>query len=188
MINKHNFARPILYLAITTGLLLLIPLIAMQFTIEVNWTLSDFIIAGILIFGAGLAYIIISGKSETLIYRVAVGFALFTGFFLIWSNLAVGLIGSENNEINLLYFLVIGVGVVGAFLTKFKAKGLMYTLIAMATAQMIITITAPLKGMSEVPGSSVYEILFVNGFFITLFLVGAFLFRSASDSEINAEI
>ena len=34
--------------------LLLVPLVAMQFTREVRWGLADFIVAGALLFGAGL--------------------------------------------------------------------------------------------------------------------------------------
>mgnify|MGYP000483516586 CR=1 FL=1 len=40
---------------IVTMSILLIPLIAMQFTNEVNWSLFDFLIAGALLIGTGLA-------------------------------------------------------------------------------------------------------------------------------------
>jgi hypothetical protein len=40
--------RNILYIALTTALILLVPLIAMQFTNEVKWTLFDFVFAGTL--------------------------------------------------------------------------------------------------------------------------------------------
>ena len=36
-------------------LLLLVPLIAMQYTTEVNWTVGDFLVAGVLLLGIGLA-------------------------------------------------------------------------------------------------------------------------------------
>ncbi|MEX0844699.1 MAG: hypothetical protein WD022_05435 [Balneolaceae bacterium] len=183
MNTEHNLAQAFTYPAIATGLLLLIPLIAMQFSTEVEWTLSDFIVAGAMIFGTGLTYTLVTRKSEEIAYRVAVGFALFTGLFLIWSNLAVGLIGSENNAFNSLYFLVIGIGVCGAFIAKFKANGLMFTLFAMAAAQVVIAIAALFTGMADVPESSVYEILAVNGFFVTLFVVAAMLFRYAVQKE-----
>lgn len=185
MNTEQNLSKAFTYPAIATGLLLLIPLIAMQFSEDVVWTHSDFILAGIMIFGTGITYTLVTRKSEEIAYRVAVGFALFTGLFLIWSNLAVGLIGSENNEFNSLYFLVIGVGVMGAFIAKFRAIGLMYTLFTMAATQVIIAITALFTDMADVPGSSVYEILAVNGFFITLFVVAAMLFRYAADEEEN---
>ncbi|HET8865568.1 MAG TPA: hypothetical protein VFM80_07705 [Gracilimonas sp.] len=183
MNSEHNIKQAITYPAIATAALLMIPLIAMQFSNDVVWTLSDFIFAGIMIFGTGFTYKLVTGKSGNVAYRVAVGFALFTGFFLIWSNLAVGLIGSENNEFNLLYFLVIGVGVMGAFIARFKAIGLMITLLSMAATQAIIAIAALFSGMAEVPESSAYEILAVNGFFVTLFVVAAMLFRYAAEEQ-----
>lgn len=183
MNTEQNLSKAFTYPAIATGLLLLIPFIAMKFSEDVVWTLSDFILAGIMIFGTGITYTLVTRKSEEMAYRVAIGFALFTGLFLIWTNLAVGLIGSENNEFNSLYFLVIGVGVMGAFIARFKAVGLMLTLLAMASVQAIITVVALFIGMNEVPESSVYEILAVNGFFITLFVVAAMLFRNAAQDE-----
>ncbi len=179
MNTTTDFIKSIVYLFLATTGILMIPLIAMQFSGGVNWTLSDFIFAGMLIFGTGLTYRIITWKSADRIYRIAVGFALFSGFFLIWSNLAVGIIGSEDNEFNLLYFLVIAVGIIGAFAARFKPTGLMYTLFSMAALQAVIAVAALFTGMAEIPGSSVYEILTVNGFFITLFLVAGLLFRNA---------
>lgn len=180
--------KSIAYLLLATIAILMIPLIAMQFSGEVDWTLSDFIFAGILIFGTGLTYKLITWKYKDIAFRIAVGFALFSGFFLIWSNLAVGIIGSEDNEFNLLYFLVIAVGIIGAFITRFKPAGLMYTLFSMAALQVIIAITALLIGMSEIPGSSVYEILTVNGFFFTLFVVAGLLFRNAGSHKSAPDI
>ena len=39
---------------IFVAVILLIPLMAMQFTEEVNWELTDFIVAGVLLLGTGL--------------------------------------------------------------------------------------------------------------------------------------
>lgn len=45
--NTHSkFYTSLAYLVLITGLLLMIPLIAMQITDKVVWTLSDFIVAG----------------------------------------------------------------------------------------------------------------------------------------------
>ncbi|MFP8488842.1 hypothetical protein ACKGJO_07045 [Gracilimonas sp. Q87] len=176
--NKHKtLFGTIAKLALITFTLLLVPLVAMQFSDDVVWTASDFIFAGTLIFATGLTYVIITRRSTSTIYRIAIGFALFSGLFLIWSNLAVGIIGSENNEFNLLYFLVIAVGIIGAFIARFKPTGLMYTMFGMAVAQTMITIAALKAGMSNLPDSSVYEILAVNGFFFTLFVIAGILFQ-----------
>lgn len=177
MNTDRNFNKSIIGVAIATGLILLIPLIAMQFTEEVVWSASDFILMGILIFGTGFTYKFITRKSGEIIYRIAIGFALATGFFLVWSNLAVGLIGSENNAINLLYFGVIAVGVIGGFIVRFKSQGMTLVMFSMALAQALIAAIALFTGMYQLPESSVFEILAVNGFFIFLFVVSALLFR-----------
>jgi len=121
MKSEIKFYQSIAGLTLATGLLLLIPLVAMQFTEEVVWTLSDFVVAGTLLFGTGLTYKLITRKSGELAYRVVVGFALFTGLFLVWVNLAVGIIGSENNPVNLMYFGAFGVAIIGTFIARFES-------------------------------------------------------------------
>ena len=50
-----NFTR-LSVCAIIVAFILLVPLVAMQFTDEVVWTLSDFVVAGVLLFGSVLVY------------------------------------------------------------------------------------------------------------------------------------
>lgn len=58
------------WIALATGLILLVPFLAMQFTDEVAWTLSDFVIAGTLLFGTGLTYVLVARKTEKLLVSV----------------------------------------------------------------------------------------------------------------------
>ncbi|MDZ7694257.1 MAG: hypothetical protein U5K69_24575 [Balneolaceae bacterium] len=188
MNTNSRIYKPIAGLALTTGFLLLIPLIAMQFSDEVVWTPSDFIFAGTLIFGTGLTYILAtrvlaSQMGDNIVYRIAVGFALFTGLFLIWVNGAVGIIGSEENPVNVLYFGVIAVGIIGAFITRFRAQGMVFTMFCMALAQALIAVIALVGGSYQSPPSTVFHIIGVNGFFITLFVVAALLFRYAAQEQ-----
>jgi hypothetical protein len=185
MNTNRTLTQAIVVPSLATGLLLLIPLVAMQFTDEVVWTLFDFIVAGTLLFGTGLTYKLLTRKTGEIAYRVAVGFALFTGLFLIWANLAVGIIGSENNPINIMYFGVIIVGIIGAFIVRFKSTGMTYTMFAMAIAMALVAVIALISGMHRVPYSSVIEIVGVNGFFFMLFVVSALLFRYASHVKVS---
>lgn len=164
-------------LTFSIGILFLIPLIAMQFTDQVVWTLSDFIIAGTFLFGTGITYKLITRKSGKSTYKLSIGFALFTGLFLLWVNGAVGIIGSENNPVNLLYFGVIAIGIIGAMITRVQAKGMAYTMFAMAFTQALIASIAIIGGYHPNPDSAVFEIIAVNGFFIMLFMISALLFR-----------
>lgn len=83
--------RNILYILGGTLVLLLVPLVAMQFTDEINWGWEDFATAGILLLGAGLTYefTVRQLRDVTLRYTVAVLVALV--FVLIWVQLAVGI-------------------------------------------------------------------------------------------------
>ena len=71
--------------------LLFIPLIAMQFTNEVDWTLFDFVVAGILLFGTGLIFNLVVRKIKNIKYRIAICVALLIVLLLIWAELAVGI-------------------------------------------------------------------------------------------------
>ena len=187
MNKEQSLSKSLLYLMSGTAAILMVPFIAMQFTSEVMWTLSDFIFAGTLILGTGFAYLFVTRKSHTIAYKVAVGFALGTGFLLIWSNLAVGVIGSEDNPINLFYFGVIAIGVIGAVTARFKTEGMVITLFLAAFLQAMIAAVAIIGGHYESPASSVIEILAVNGFFVTLWIISALLFRYA-DQEQKEEV
>ncbi len=81
-------------IVIAVPMLLLIPFIAMLFTEEVNWTLFDFVVAGILLLSAGLTLEFILRKVKTTKLRIALCVALFLGFFLVWVELAVGIFGT----------------------------------------------------------------------------------------------
>lgn len=185
MNSDNNLFKSIAGIVVAIVFLLLIPIIAMQFTNEIVWSLSDFILMGFLLFIPALAYTLITRNTGDIIYKVALGFALFTGFFLIWSNLAVGIIGSENNAFNLLYFGVIIVGIIGAFIASFKPKGLALTMFAMSIVHALITVAAFITGMHQLPEVTVFHIFAVNGFFITIFIVAAMLFRFAAVDQVK---
>lgn len=177
MTSKNNTSKFIAILAIVTVAILLIPLTVMQFTGGVDWTLSDFIFAGGLIFGTGLTFKLITQKSRQLIYKAAIGLSLATGFMLIWANGAVGIIGSEDNPINLLYFAVLLIGMISAFITRFQPKGMAFTMFLTAAAQALVAAIALIGGFYQSPPSSVVEILGINAFFILLWIGSGLMFR-----------
>ena len=76
------------------SLILLIPLIAMQFTDEVAWTLSDFVVMGFLLLTTGLLCELVIRKVSKMHWRIALCLALLIMFFLIWAELAVGIFGT----------------------------------------------------------------------------------------------
>lgn len=79
---------------LTVAFILLIPLAAMQFTKEVNWTLLDFATIAVLLLGAGFLGEVIMNMVTRTTYRVALLGALLILVALIWIELAVGIFGT----------------------------------------------------------------------------------------------
>lgn len=86
--------KRLISIIVAVPILLMIPLIAMQFTDEVNWTLSDFIIMGILLLGTGLVCELVIRNVKKLKYRIALCIGVLFLLFLIWAELAVGIFGT----------------------------------------------------------------------------------------------
>ena len=76
-----------------SGVLLLVPLVAMLFTDEVVWDLTDFAAAAVLLMGTGFAYVLATRRPHGTAYRLAVGAVLGLALLLVWAELAVGIIG-----------------------------------------------------------------------------------------------
>lgn len=79
---------------LTIAVLLCIPLIAMQFTSEVVWTLSDFIIAGILLLGTGIVIEVVARNVRSKKARIVMIIGTLMVLFLVWAELAVGVFGT----------------------------------------------------------------------------------------------
>lgn len=86
--------RRLIGIVITVTILLTIPLIAMQFTNEVNWTLSDFIVAGVLLYGTGLLCEFVMRKVTKTEHRIAICALILVLLLLTWVELAVGIFGT----------------------------------------------------------------------------------------------
>jgi hypothetical protein len=167
------------------ALILLLPLVAMQVTDEVAWDLADFAFAGALIGAVGVAYSLAARMTGNTAYRAAVGVALAAAFILTWLNLAVGIIGTENNSANLMYGGVLTVGVIGAVIARFQPDGMARAMVATALAQALVAAIALIAGIQS-PVSPATEILGLNGFFVVLWLISAWLFRTAAREQTPA--
>jgi hypothetical protein len=76
------------------AILLLIPLIAMQFTEEVNWTVFDFVVMGILLSATSLICELVLRKVKSTTNRIILCIVILLAFFIFWAELAVGIFGS----------------------------------------------------------------------------------------------
>lgn len=91
MITKNQ--RNIILFSIPV-VLLSIPFFAMQFTKDVNWSLFDFLIAGVILFGTVFIINLILEKFKTTKSRLILISTTLVIVFLIWAELAVGIFGS----------------------------------------------------------------------------------------------
>lgn len=163
--------------------LLLLPLVAMQFTDEVDWTLADFIVIGAMLFAACGSYELATRLSSSTSYRAGCGAAIAGAFLLIWVNLAVGMIGSEDNPANLLFLGVLVVGLIGAILARLRPRGMVVAMIAMVVFQMLVAVVA-IAASWGMPYSGAIEILGVTIFFAIPWLVSAALFWNAAREQV----
>ncbi len=181
-IMMQDITRRLVVWAAVVAFILLIPLLAMQFTDEVVWDLADFIVMGGLLFGVGLAYELVARRSEKTVYRGALGVGLAGAFLLFWVNDAVGIIGNEGQPANLMYGAVFAVGLIGSLMTRFKPRGMARTLFAAALTQMLVPVIAlliwPPPVTSWAPG--VFGVFVLSAFFAVLFVGSALLFRRAN--------
>ena len=155
--------------------LLLAPLLAMQFTDEVNWGWGDFLFAAALVGSAGLAFEFAARRSGHRAYRAATGVALAAAFVLVWANLAVGIIGSEDHPANVLFYGVPVVACLGAMLARLRAGGMARAMVATAIAQLAVAAIALFAGFGFAGP--------ITFFFSALWLASAWLFSVAAREQ-----
>ena len=156
------------------GLVLLIPLVAMQVGSEVNWSVGDFLFAGLMIGLVGAAFELTVRASPNRSYRGGVASALVASFLIVWATGAVGMIGNEDNPYNLLFFGVIGLALAGSVMARFRPAGMAIAMLVAAIAHCAIGVI----GMpADVRGGIISTLMAL------LWFLSAALFRNAARSD-----
>lgn len=91
---RHIGGKQLMRVVLGTAGILLIPFVAMQFTREVNWTAGDFVVAAVLLAGAGALFELARAKLRTGRSRLIAGVVIGICFLFVWAELAVGVVGS----------------------------------------------------------------------------------------------
>jgi hypothetical protein len=152
----------------------------MQFTDEVVWDKTDFIVVGAMLAVACGTFELAARRTGNTRYRAAVGVAVAAAFILVWINLAVGIIGGEDNPANLMYGGVLAVAIIGAIIGRFQPVGMARALAATGLAQALVGVIALTAGFGSTAPSFPEAIVFLTGFFAALWLISAWLFRQAA--------
>lgn len=161
------------------ALLLLLPFVAMRFTAEVNWTASDFIIMGAIMALACGAIEVAVRMSSNHSYRLASLIAVGTAFLVVWSNLAVGIVGSEDSLFNMLFFAALALGALVAIVSRLEAAGMARAMALTGGAMVVALAVAEIAPRGADPSSRPVEVI-ATLVFAALFFLSAALFRRAA--------
>jgi hypothetical protein len=160
--------------AIPVGLLM-IPWLA-----HFPWTQADFIVAGAMFAIVGGTFELAVRASGNKAYRAGAAVALVTAFLLTWVNLAVGIIGNEDNPFNLMFFGVIAAALVGSIAVRFRADGMSRAMTLAAVIQALIGIGVFIADAAGTEPPGRIALLVLIEFFALLWLLSAWLFRKAA--------
>jgi len=121
-------------------------------------------------------------KTCTRAYRIAFSVGLVGILFLGWVSGAVGIIGSENNPANLMYWAVPTVLLIGSIISRFKPREMAYSLFMTALVQMLVPVVALFIWPAQTSWgeAGVIGVFVVNSIFATLFVASALFFRRAN--------
>ena len=147
-----------------------VPVVAWFAVDGMLWDGADFVFAAVMIFGSALLVEIGLRISANVAYRAAVAIAVGASFLTVWINGAVGVIGSEDNPLNLMYFAALAAMGLAALAVRFRAAPLSKILLAMASAQFAIAAVAQYHG---------HFIWVIAAFFATVWALAGWLFARA---------
>lgn len=147
---------------------------------NVAWDLEDFVIFGAMVAGVGIAWALAKRRTNGRPYKFAVGIALVAAFLLMWVNGAVGIIGSENNDANMMYFAVLAIGFVGALIARGRPRGMSRAMVVVALAQVSVAAVALKMDWGVTGPVSPWDVIVLTAFFTALWLISAWLFRKAA--------
>jgi hypothetical protein len=158
-------------------LLLLLPLIAMYLGVPgIDWTGSDFVVAGVLLFGSLGAYEAVVRTRRDSAYRIGVALAIATTFLLLWSNGAVSITDSSADGLFLLAALV---GIVGIVVALVRPAGGMWLVGGAAVSVALSCIATLATGAVPNPYVPTLELLGITGLFVTLYGASAWLLHES---------
>ena len=161
---------------ITVGVLL-IPLWGIFYVDGWNWDWHGFVVAGAFVFSAALTYERLTKAMNNRAYRFAMGLAVATAFVLTWVNFVLM---ADVNPANVMYFGVPVVGLAGTAIARLRARGMALALVGTAIAQMLAPFVALVFWKTNLAQGAAVPVLGLNGMFIVLFAISAFLFRRAA--------
>ena len=150
-------------------------LLAIPWLANFPWTLSDFIVMGVMFAITGVTIELAVRSSTDWAHRLGALVAILAGFLTVWVNLAVGMIGSDDNPYNLWFGGVLAIAITGALLSR-SSGSMAGILVLTAIAQAVVSIL----GFSTDPRGGVSSLAFAG-----LWLLSAGLFWMSSRQSMS---
>jgi bacteriorhodopsin len=93
--NTLGQSKSILSILLAAAVILMVPLVAMQFTDHVNWGWFDFAAAGALLSASGLVFLLATRWARDIDHKVAIGAVVAVALLIVWVELAAGIFGTS---------------------------------------------------------------------------------------------
>lgn len=146
-----------------------------------NWTVLDFVIAGLLLAAVGLALVLLFRLKRSRAYRAGLFLFIVTSVLLVIVNGAVGIIGGSENDANMLYVAALGAAWLGALTMRFRSSWLARFLSVLALAYIFIAAAAVILGWGEAGVAWPWDVLVGSAVFAMIWQVSAWLFGLDAD-------
>ena len=158
------------------ALLLSVPFVAMHFTSEVNWSVSDFVVIGTLLTVVCGIIELAARRGGSVAYKLGVIAAVGGGFLIVWANLAVG---HEHAPYDLPFYFALLLGLVGSVIARFRPKGMMAAMLATAGA-LVVALRMAMVHEADTEGGNLLVTTVASALIASPFLIAAWLFRKAA--------
>ena len=163
----------------TAAALMLLPISIQLISGNFGWTIGDFIFAAVVLLVSCSLFDWVARKSPNFSYLAGGGAALAAGFGLIVVNGAVGLVGSEDENHNLLFLAVILVAIVGAILARGRPASMARAMTAAAVTHFVISTVLLVRAGGVSDGDPTAEVVGLS-IFAGVWLASAALFRNSA--------
>lgn len=146
-------------------------LLSLPAILRFPWTASDFVLMAVLLgsVGAGIEFLVARGGS--VFARLGAIVMVLTAFLTIWVNLAVGMIGSEDNPYNLLFLANLALVLIAGIWVRLEPGAMVKVALLAALVQAALA----LGGLGSDQRGAIFSAVFA-----LFWLFAAALFRAGS--------
>ena len=159
----------------TAAFLLILPYVT-----GAPWTGSDYVFAAVVVGIVGGLIELAARTSRNFYYRAGALVAVAASFLLVWINGAVGIIGGEDNDSNLMFLVVIAIALAGSIAARFRAEGMVRAMIVTAVAEGLVAVPVIAFGLGANEPPGMIGVLVLIGGFTGMWGLSALLFRKAA--------